>query len=505
MGLWETVTSAAKAAGTEAEVAGVEAAVVWLRTSRVRNVAILGGANCGKTSLINKIAGAEVRRPTKFSMGGEPLMVTFGSGETKAGYEVVDINSPECEKTGMSLFEIPIEQAVDHRTGQLTMMLEEMDAVIYVMSAIAPFSASDAANLEAVVNRLPMMLFVSRTDLMDSAEDSVEALGYIAEEFAGRFAGVECEILDACQPDAADRILDAIKEISLGELREFHIMRLEQWARDITAKGLRLQIRQREKERASDDAEYRRRLLEWDELRLQMLERKQKAVDVMNREITKSKPVVVEELVRQLKAADDRRQWLCSGLKKTLEMELCTISGAVAGTVKGTADLDAAWLADEVSRKFELKISMADMEGENAVHVREESAQTVMMPKQDNLIAAAGSGFIAGGALLSGMPLLPTCAVAVPAVWAMRYFVRKNREEQAEYDEKFEQAVRDCCDRNFAALAGQFRTVIDTYYDAIVEMMRDLDIRREPGNVPGGIGEEQQKLSGMLERLVQEK
>ena len=306
MGLWETVTSAAKAAGTEAEVAGVEAAVAWLRTSRVRNVAILGGANCGKTSLINKIAGAEVRRPTKFSMGGEPLMVTFGSGETKAGYEVVDINSPECEKTGMSLFEIPIEQAVDHRTGQLTMMLEEMDAVIYVMSAIAPFSASDAANLEAVVNRLPMMLFVSRTDLMDSAEDSVEALGYIAEEFAGRFAGVECEILDACQPDAADRILDAIKEISLGELREFHIMRLEQWARDITAKGLRLQIRQREKERASDDAEYRRRLLEWDELRLQMLERKQKAVDVMNREITKSKPVVVEELVRQLKAADDR-------------------------------------------------------------------------------------------------------------------------------------------------------------------------------------------------------
>ncbi len=184
---------------------------------------------------------------------------------------------------------------------------------------------------------------------------------------------------------------------------------------------------------------------------------------------------------------------------------MCTISGAVAGTVKGTADLDAAWLADEVSRKFELKISMADMEGENAVHVREESAQTVMMPKKDNLIAAAGSGFIAGGALLSGMPLLPTCAVAVPAVWAMRYFVRKNREEQAEYDEKFEQAVRDCCDRNFAALAGQFRTVIDTYYDAIVEMMRDLDIRREPGNVPGGIGEEQQKLSGMLERLVQEK
>ena len=39
----------------------------------------------------------------RFSMGGEPLMVTFGSGETKAGYEVVDINAPECEKTASHL------------------------------------------------------------------------------------------------------------------------------------------------------------------------------------------------------------------------------------------------------------------------------------------------------------------------------------------------------------------------------------------------------------------
>lgn len=508
MSLSETLKAAAKAAGTENEVTGVEEVIVNLQEGKTKNIAILGEANCGKTSLINRLAGMEVRKPTKISMDEAPLMVTFHSGEEKEGYEIMDVSAPKCEEAEASLYEIPVHMAVDDETGQAALMLEEMDAVIYITSAVTPFSASDAANIEAVVNRFPMILYVSKMDLLENDEERTQAMEYIKEEFSRKFEGTDCEILDSLQADAADAILEGIKELALEELREFHIMRLEQQARDIVAQGLRRQLvrleekrKEREASEAATNDAYRQQLLEWDELRLRMLEKKQDAADIVDKEITRSKLAVKKDLTAQLGKADDKKKWMNHRLGKELQTELESVSRSVMEKVRVRAESDAAWLVNEVNKKFGVAIDVTDMKGNGTVQVEEGSGDAMETPGKGRLVAAAGSGLVAGGAFFSSMPLIPTSIVVVPALMAMYHFVKKDREDQEQYIKNLERITGECCDKNFAALAGQIQAAIDTHYGNIVENIRNLGSRKKTTVDFSDLEEQRARLSGMLENL----
>ena len=507
----EKAAAVIQAAGCGTEIETLDRVMENLQAGRTKQVGVLGEISSGKTTLINRMAEKEVRKPSRIAREEPPLMVTFGSGEVKEGYEVIDVKNPRCEEIPVSFFEIPADRAIHPQTLETEPMLEEMDAVIYVLSALTPFTASDAARLGAMVNRFPMVIYVSKAEQLASREEYEETLAYIKRQFSESFDGMACEILDSTQPDAVDAILEGLKDLAVRELREIHRDRLLQREKDIVEAGLRRQLEQLEREkkereanRVAADASYRKELLEWEELRLEMRERKQEAITLANRQIAVSRGAVKERMTMRMNAAGDKRVWIREDLKNALQKELKEISHTLEEDLARRARADEAWLTDEVEKRWGIT-SYPEARREYHRDWRTKGPSGIAeKPDKSKLAAAAGSGLIAGGALFGSMSLIPTCMVATPAVLAMIHLIRKSREEEKEYDEKLEQAVKDCCDRNFTAFTGQMHTVVDCYYENMAEHIRNLSGRQKTAPDPNDLDARKEKIFAMLEELARQ-
>lgn len=512
MKLSEKIRELAKTAGAEEEVMAVEDMMEKLSGGGNKNVAVLGEMNCGKTSLINRLAGTEVRKPTRFASDARPLMVTFDSGPGKPGYEVIEAASPKCKEMKVNFFEIPLNMAVDPDTGKASAMLEEMDAVIYITSAIMPFTASDAANLDVIMDLFPMILYVSRADVIDNDEDYKAAMEYIREEAAARFQGEELEILDSRRPDAADIILKGIQELPLEEMREFHLARLEQRAREAIAEKLRCRLRQmdeeereREKEKAAGDAARRERQLEWEELRLGMLERKQASLDLINQRMEPAKELAKKKLEKQLAETSHKKEWVEQELENALRAELESSVQAIIEELKERAWTDAVWLAAEAEKKCGIKIDVEYMEGKQQVPPGEKEEPQIETPGCHRLVAAAGSGILAAGAVFSSLTLLPTCLIAIPASVAMVCFLKGNVDDQEQYHQKLRGLAAGYCDKSYAAAAKPMRDTVNEYYEAVAKQIQSLDSREgTKEDVGEDINAHRKELMGMLAELEEE-
>lgn len=509
MKLSEKIRNAAETAGCSDEINTINAVMENLTGSKTKNIAFLGGINCGKTALINKLAGMEVRKPTKLFMDEEPLMVTFGSGEEKPGYEVIDIKESKCSEAGVAFYEIPIHRAVDHEAGRATPMLEEMDAVIYIIPAITPFTASDVENISIIANRFPMILYVSKTELLENDEEYQSAIEYIHDRFVGEFEGVDCRILDSRQSDALDVIMEGFREISLEELREFHMMRLKQQAKNIVAEGLQRQLEQLERkkkeceaDKAASDAAYREQLLEWDELRIKMLEKKRMTLDVVNKKIAESDISVKEKLICQIRGAEYKKDWMSQELKRILQKELQKTSDYVMDDVRDRIGADTAWLVGEVNRKEGVMMEVEELEGNHVIRLKEIPDSEPETPGYGKMAIAAGTGFIAGGAIFSGISLIPTCIVAVPASLVLFHFLKENSDDYERYKKRMEQLTEECCDKNFAALEKRISAAINRYYENMTEDIRKFSSRKEGGIDFEDIACQCEKISGILEELT---
>lgn len=486
MELSKEIRELAQKEGVEAEVMAVEDMMEKLSEGGNKNIAILGEMNCGKTSLINRLVGTEVRRPTKFASDALPLMVTFGSGEKKAGYEVIVADFTQCEEREVNLFEIPLNMAVDPDTGNASAMLEEMDAIIYITSALMPFTASDAAYLEVIIDLFPMILYVSRADIIDNDKDYEATLEYIRREAAARFQGAELEILDSRCPDVIDVIWKGIRELPLEEMRQFHLARLEQRAREVIVERLRLHLKQmdkeeqeREKDRAAQDAARRELQLEWEELRLGMGERKQSLLDVICQRMGEARELAKEKLEKQLMETSDKKEWVEQKLENALRAELESSAQTVIEELKDKAWADVVWLMAEAEEKCGIKIKAECMEGKQQISMGEKEKPEIETPGAHRLVAAVGSGILAAGAVLGSLYLPFTCVIAIPASAAMVCFLKGNMEEQDQYYQELCKFAAGYCDRSYDTAAEQMRDTVNEYYNAVMQQMQSMESRKE--------------------------
>lgn len=481
------------------EVLALEGVIRALEESTCLNVAILGETKCGKTTLMNRLAGKEIRRASMMPAEEAPLMAAACPEAAKAGYEAVILEDAQA-LDGLAFYELPINLAIDYETKALSLMLEEMDAVVYILSAMTPMTASDTANIAALAERLPVLYYVSKADRLEDLQEREECFAYIRQQLDGQAESVV--LLDGSQENSAGLLLEALKGFSAGELRSLHAARLERLAADLVSERLNAQIARLDAERvileekkAAADSEYRRWRLLWNDLRVQFLERKEAAVKDIEKKTDQSRADAQERLVRHVEAAGS-----AEGLQAALETELRDALEKILPTAEERVDADVSWLICEANRKLGTRIAAGSAEIQVEVFSPDSPADAARKPGPGRIAAAVGSGLLAGGAVLSSMTLLPTCVVALPASAAALHFLRKNRDDQKAYREELTRMVRRSCQQSFQQIGSDLRCGMERQYGRILEFMQERNKLCEDPRLDE-IAREKNELLDRLEAL----
>ncbi len=456
---------------SEAFIKRYDDIIETLKTSELKNIAVLGETNSGKTELINKLVGKEVRTATRLSLGEPPLMVTFKSQESKNGYEVVNVDECSDDYSDIALHEIPVNLAIDYDSGACNDMLESMDAVIYVISAITPLTASDVRNLKSLIYNFPLIIYISKTDLLDNENEYNDCVQYIKEGFRGIFTDAYCEFFDGKNENFAQDIIAVFKDFSLQEVREYHILRIENSAKSYITQKLKSSLDGLSKERENRRKEFekanikdRESVLQKETLRVRMLEKEQEVNDYIDKSIITAKIAAKHNINSMLSNTSDKKNWLNSQLKIVLGGILNQTASKISNEVNDIVQLHISWLVSEVNRQYKKKLVFD--KADSSVKYLDGDVPAFNETKNYGKSALAiGSSAVAVGVILSSVTLVPTLLVAIPAsVLSLAMFV-SSADDKDKYDKKVVAFVDKCVEDNFNKLAQQLHSNIRKYYE----------------------------------------
>ncbi len=521
MTLLEKMGHAAEAVGCEDEIKAADDVIRNLSAGNTAGIAVLGEENCGKTALMNKLAGQEVRKTTVLSMNEPPLMVIFGSGEEKPGFETAEVQAGQMA-ADVTIYEIPLSMAVDGTTGNILPMLEEMDAVIYVVSAIMPLTSTDFANIEAIADKFPLLIYISKMDLLENDEERGNCAAYVKNGMKEHFGVAIAEVFESGA--LAEDIFERFSDFPLEEIRQFHIMRIEALAKETVIKKLQLQLdslddlqKEREAEQEQKNVQDRLRQLKWDEFRVEMMEREQAAAAAADQKTAAAAKMAEKKLAGQFEQAQHKEEWINHMFQDALRYELKKAAESVMEDVSDMAQADAAWLASEVKRRMGVQLTVnTGGSGKGMQFTMDTGGRKGVQPAVDSdgrdlkvyaqkpryhKLAAAGTGLIAGGALLGSMTLIPACMVAVPASIVSYYFIKGSVRDKEEYHRELLSQVKKCCEKNFSGLTKEMHPLIHKSYERMTEDIRRFGILKIVQDDFADIRQQREELYGVLEEL----
>lgn len=204
---YERIMQIANSVGLK-EVAAATASAINAVTSRNKlHVAFIGGQNSGKTTLVNAIAGKEIREPSNISMEDVlPLRVTFERADEDARFECVDVYDRDWNEENAIIFEFKASDVVVN--GKRTEFADEVDVVFYLISAMNAFTSEDVSTIKALANH-KIILVLTKLDAID--EENRDGVIKYVTGMRTRFGLAEPLIIDRTNCENVSRtIRDAL-------------------------------------------------------------------------------------------------------------------------------------------------------------------------------------------------------------------------------------------------------------------------------------------------------
>lgn len=445
-----------------------------LEADELKNVAILGQPGSGKTTLINLLSSRELIPVTSIRADEKKYMVTFDSGAERDGFIKINVTDGPEENKGIALYEMPVEAAIDFEKGVCTPELEAMDAVIYVMSALMPTTASDVDILRNVVNRFPLMVYISKTDLLDSTEDCEECREFVRGVFREAFEDTCCDFFDSGMQDAGKEMISRLSQMSVEEIRWLRISQLEYSAKAIITEKLRRMLDAVSEKRArrnlqAVEAEERLRenSLGWSSLRLSMLEKQQQTAEMAEKKISAAKDAAKQALVKSLYDSKKEKIWLKNSLRPMLEAEIKKTAGEVATDVTDMSQLHASWLLSELSRRFDKQLLIGNMH-QHTIGISSNVKDFKGNPDLKNMFLSIGTSWVIGTTFVSGLSVAATASIVIPAAVLTAFFAKGLYDDQLSFRKQIAEFVEETCEDNFSRLIKTVRSDISNHYSKIV-------------------------------------
>jgi len=367
-------------------------------------------------------------------------------------------------------------------------LLSACDAAILVVSATLPLSLTEIAFLEQeVIGRhiSRILVVVSKLDTIPKAERSE-----VFEEVKLRLSKVSTAIpvlpLHSVNAEISDSgTLNAVRKqietmVAKGERRLWRSQQvasqLIEYLNSLISVGesaisaTQMSVFQKEEELQKVQAEIQTAQLYWDEIQLELEQRRLRRYQELEQRIFNSKAELLEIFTYELKKAPNPKTWWEQDLPYRFRREFLSLSRKSENfLVRGISE-DLAWLLEQVANRFsqqiQTKISSSALELELPQDLDDISLNDV---QQYRLFTRVGSSAAMIGSYLLGGPI---GIIASTGVWLLgEKIINKTIQEQRNL---LEQKLHSCVEK-----------VISQYCRAVSERLTKLykeltqDIQRE--------------------------
>lgn len=481
MKLPENILSAARYCQMTEHAERCEAKINEMLENKQKNVAIMGEANCGKTTVLNQICGFEVKRPSPIVSEAIPVMVASSTGKMIPDYEYYHIDHTKLAAENVSLFEIP--------AGEIGSKAVEMDLILYVISATMPFSATDISNLEKMPY-LPVAIVVNKLDLIESEEDKKETMEYISYIVSRKFNRQVIGILTGTDEPLDDAVISCLGKIDIADSREFRAQYMVYHFKEelllklkdgLAAAEDKLKAIKSEQKLAQDSAEQVR--LEWESLRIEMMEKQQETQDKMDLLINKSKQELTAAVFQDFEKSGDKGKWLEKNLESYLSNRLAALKKTSIDCFKAQFELHIAWLVSEANDRIGCDIDPNTFRCEALQNSQPDNVNIGASRNRVGTVFATGAAAIAVAAIISPLSLLPTCLISVPAALVSAYFVNQEIRQEKNQTEKTREMIIQYINNNYQDFTDRMHTALKNSYENIIRYIASLADVQLPADI----------------------
>lgn len=162
---FENLTVAAEKAGCTELIREAEERIRNLEDRRQTGVFIIGGANSGKTTILNGIVGSQLREPGFLTEEEKPLKVVFEKQDDEEAFECRLAVNRFWNDEDAILYEVK-NTDIFSENMEPDRLLDAADVVFYVVSAVMPFSSEDMEIVKAL-SFLRLKIVLNKMDLLD--------------------------------------------------------------------------------------------------------------------------------------------------------------------------------------------------------------------------------------------------------------------------------------------------------------------------------------------------
>lgn len=317
-----------------------------MQRSIMKQYAVLGDVNAGKSTIINILAG-EKKLPVSVRSNEHGKVAFVESDEHKCRW--VELSTSAYIGDGVTETESP---------------LWYIDAAIYVLSATTPFSQQDVTAIKACLSHgVPCSLVLNKLDATDESEKD-EIIAYIKTQAERHFGSDSLIVINTKDEEATKQaimndfasaedsidIRDYLLAVSYAKVLKAHI------AEKYDSVKKKMQIAS-DNERKTKQAILDEKIA-WDKIKLEIESRKLKLIEAMSVEMNRLYADCIAALADKAMLATSPKAWWEQSLEKEFRREIVRMSNKIDRLICTQFTSDRDWLVQSVEKQFGSKLSV---------------------------------------------------------------------------------------------------------------------------------------------------
>ena len=494
-------------------------------------VAVVGEFNRGKTTLVNKLLGNDIL-PTGIlpttnvltqiaygpsnkaiivkpggvintvSLDKEQLlkiMENFAEEDSKQGFIQVQINNDELKTSDINIIDTPGVNDEDiTRTSISYETISRCDATIVVLSAITPMSLTEknfikehlllkkVPNIAVVLTHLDQVQVNDRSNILDYLCRKVNVWGKNMPIFISEYLpGVSDNQLYQVGVEAIWSQLESWScDTDLKKKRYLYSLSQLQWLIDLVRTYINAKKNQAQNNTNGNKTDtekgksiLRKQELAWEDLCLQVDERKQSRIKHLIDEINDHKQKFITHCISEISKQNEPKKWLDNAFEKTLKNYSEGMLKATNDKITKICFQDANDIYETATRIFEEKTNTIIKPNIGSINAQEEFDFSCMGYINNGLLGRPGGYFVKAGIVGIGYvfapviaPFLPIAGMAyilttaVASDLAGRGLSKLRAEKKTEQLLIAEQIINNICDKYFGDITNALTIDVNKWY-----------------------------------------